>query len=105
LIRKPYQLKPRRAAQNIVVEPIGRIARISEERLDEVVGDILFIMVHRDRDKQFLAELRQKPIWKTLKAVQEKQVYPVDTLAWVGSNLIAADAVLDDLEKYLVNMP
>lgn len=90
-------------AQSIVIEPLGRIAGISEEQLDKVIGDIVFVMVYRDRDKKFLEELQQKPTWKTLKAVQEKQVYSVDTLTWVGSNLIAANAVLDDLEKYLVN--
>lgn len=92
-------------AQDVVVLPLGRISGISEEKLDEVVGDILFVMVHRDRDKQFFAKLQQKPIWKTLKAVQQGRVYLVDAATWIGSNLLAADAVIDDLEKYLLNSP
>lgn len=92
-------------AQDVVVQPLGRFSSVSEEKLDEVVGDILFVLVNRERDRQGFEKLQQKPLWKALKAVQQGHVYPVDTLTWVGSNLIAADAVIDDLEQYLLNTP
>ncbi|BDA73730.1 ABC transporter, iron(III) dicitrate-binding periplasmic protein [Calothrix sp. PCC 7716] len=91
--------------QDVILPRGDRIYGISEERLEEIDGDIIFILIIREHDKKNLEKLQQKPLWKTLKAVQKGQVYTVDALTWVGSNLIAADAVINDLYKYLVNTP
>jgi iron complex transport system substrate-binding protein len=88
-----------------VVAPSGFIPNISEEKLQEIDGDILFVLIFDSRDKNELENLQQKPLWKKLKAVQQSQVYLVDSGAWAGNNLLAADAVIDDLYKYLVNTP
>ncbi|UKO96911.1 hypothetical protein [Nostoc sp. UHCC 0870] len=58
-----------------------------------------------DDDQKFLEELKQKPLWKNLRAVQQNHVYSIDYLTWRAGNLLAADAVIDDLFKYLVNTP
>jgi iron complex transport system substrate-binding protein len=87
-----------------VSAPYGIIS-ISEEELYKADGDILFVTAWTKRYKQVLTRLQQKPLWKHLKAVQNNQVYFVDFATWTGSNLLAANAVLDDLEKYLVNTP
>jgi iron complex transport system substrate-binding protein len=95
---------PRPKTQSVVVP--GGSYGISEENLEDMDGDILFILfTGKNNDKQAIEELQQKPLWKTLKAVQQGQVYSVDELTWVGSNLLAADAVIDDLYKYLVKTP
>ncbi|MFQ4146062.1 iron-siderophore ABC transporter substrate-binding protein [Chlorogloeopsis sp. ULAP02] len=88
-----------------VVTPFGSILNISEERLQEIDGDVLFVLVFDSRDKNKLENLQRKPLWKKLKAVQQGQVYLVDSGAWAGNSLLAADAVIDDLYKYLVNTP
>ncbi|MDM9382616.1 iron-siderophore ABC transporter substrate-binding protein [Chlorogloeopsis sp. ULAP01] len=95
---------PRPKTQSVVV-PGGSYV-ISEENLKDADGDILFILfTGNNNDRKAIEELQQKPLWKTLKAVQQGQVYSVDELTWVGSNLLAADAVIDDLYKYLVKNP
>jgi len=86
-----------------VFTPSGSIPNISKERLEEIDGDVLFILVFDTRDKNEIENLKQKPLWRMLKAVQQNQVYLVDSGAWAGNNLLAADAVIDDLYKYLVN--
>lgn len=81
---------------------------ISEEKLEEVDGDIIFVMIFQEKEensRKAFEKLQQKPLWQTLRAVEKGQVYLVDRDAWIGSNLIAADVVIDDLYKYLVNTP
>ncbi|MBW4642364.1 MAG: iron-siderophore ABC transporter substrate-binding protein [Desmonostoc geniculatum HA4340-LM1] len=91
-------------SQNIIV-PGGVINSISEERLGEIDCDILFIEISDKRNRESLEKLLQKPLWKSIKAVREERVYPVQYTTWIGSNLVAADAVIDDLYKYLINTP
>lgn len=78
---------------------------LSEEKIPEIDGDIIFVSVdNRDSDSQeTLAQLKQKPLWNQLKAVQNGQVYIVDLSTWRGGNPLAASAVIDDLYKNLVN--
>jgi iron complex transport system substrate-binding protein len=79
---------------------------LSEEKLEEVDGDIIFVLLFEDgtnASKESFEKLQQKPLWKSLKAVKNGRVYTVDSETWIGSNFIAADFVLDDLEKYLMN--
>lgn len=68
-------------------------------------GDIMFVLANRKEDKEAFEKILQKPLGKRLKAVQPGHVYFVDNLSWTGSNLLAADAVINDLYKYLVNIP
>lgn len=63
----------------------------------------MFVLIFDDESRETFAALQQKPLWKKLKAVQNGQVYTVDRDAWIGSNLIAADVVIDELYKYLVS--
>ncbi|NDJ15975.1 iron-siderophore ABC transporter substrate-binding protein [Myxacorys almedinensis] len=87
-----------------VIAPLGRFT-VSEEKLEEADGDILFVALFDSRGRKMLENLQKKPLWKTLKSVQQNKVYLVEQLTWGGSNLLAADAVIDDLYKYLVNTP
>ncbi|MGD1913745.1 MAG: iron-siderophore ABC transporter substrate-binding protein [Rivularia sp. (in: cyanobacteria)] len=89
-------------AQN-VYGGAGWIQFSPEEFIDFFDGDILFVTVTGDADRKKLEELQTNPFWKKLKAVREGKVYVVDSLTWQGGNLFAANAVIDDLFKYLVN--
>jgi iron complex transport system substrate-binding protein len=91
-------------AQNISIDG-GTIDAISEERLELLDGDILFILVSEFGHTEAYESLKQKPLWKKLNAVQNGRVYLVDVLAWSTESPLAADAVFDDLYKYLVNPP
>ncbi len=77
----------------------------SIEELEKADGDVMFVGTLSYNTQKFLEELKQKPLWKHLRAVQQNHVYPINYLTWRGGNLLAADAVIDDLYKYLVNSP
>jgi iron complex transport system substrate-binding protein len=93
----------RPAAQDVIVSHTQ--LQISKETLDKADGDVLLIGGLTEDDKGRLEELKQEPLWQQLKAVQQNRVYIIDYMTWRGGNLIAADAVIDDLFKYLVNTP
>ncbi|MEH2107912.1 iron-siderophore ABC transporter substrate-binding protein [Nostoc sp.] len=90
-------------AQNAIA-PSGQLY-FSLEELAKADGDIIFVGTLTDDSQNFLEELKQKPLWKHLRAVQQNHVYPINYLTWRGGNLLAADAVIDDLFKYLANRP
>ena len=92
-----------RPQSQAISKPGGTIDAISEERLELIDGDLLFVLIYAERDRQMLNSLLNKPLWKKLKAVQNGQVYPVDGWTWGVANPLAADAVIEDLYKYLVN--
>lgn len=78
--------------------------RLSEEHLLDIDGDVLFFITWgREDDKKTLERLKQRPLWKHLKAVQNNKIYFVDQ-HWHGVDVLAMNAVLDDLEKYLINL-
>ncbi|QMS88069.1 iron-siderophore ABC transporter substrate-binding protein [Nostoc edaphicum CCNP1411] len=74
---------------------------ISEESFSEIDSDVIFIGCYQKNDCSTLEKLRGKPLWSKVKAVQNKQVFPVDFQSWYGFDFLAAHAVLDDIEKYL----
>ncbi|MBW4647007.1 MAG: iron-siderophore ABC transporter substrate-binding protein [Goleter apudmare HA4340-LM2] len=80
---------------------------VSEERLDSVDGDVMFVMAYKVRDtgEHDFNRIQQKPLWQKLNAVQQNHVYYVDSSKWRGKNPFAAAAVIDDLYKYLVDTP
>ncbi len=80
----------------------GGLVFFSEELLNRLDGDIMFVILDEDEDsEQIFEQLKRKPLWNRLKAVQQEQVYVVNLATWRGGNPLAADAVIDDLFKYL----
>lgn len=80
---------------------------ISKERLTDVDGDVIFVVVY-DYQPQIeeelqaqLKELQDDPLWSRLEAVQQDQVYLVGS-HWIVSGPIAARVVLNDLFQYLI---
>jgi iron complex transport system substrate-binding protein len=84
------------------IEAKSEYITISEEELQKADGDILFVAPYLDEDKSYLEKLQQKPLWKKLKAVQKNHVYVVRASTWRGWDILAANALIDDLFKYLV---
>ncbi|WP_316433967.1 iron-siderophore ABC transporter substrate-binding protein [Leptolyngbya sp. NK1-12] len=77
----------------------------SEEKISMLDGDILFFVTRSTvEDLQAIEKLKQKPLWQRLNVVQRNQVYFVG-VHWSNPDIFAINAVLDDLEKYLVNSP
>lgn len=98
-------LELQRPESQDVIKPNGVIEAISQEKLELIDGDVLFVLNFSQNDKKMLEDLLKNPLWRNLKAVQNGQVYPVDGWTWIVANPLAADAVIDDLFKYLVNPP
>jgi iron complex transport system substrate-binding protein len=98
-------LELQRPKSQNVATPNGAIYNISEERLEQVDGDILYFLAFGKDGRAAFKRLQKRPLWNKIKAAQNNQVYLVDSYTWTGSNLLAADAVIDDLYKYLVNTP
>ncbi|GAA6619126.1 ABC transporter substrate-binding protein [Scytonema sp. NUACC26] len=74
---------------------------LSWEQVGEIGGDALFIFTQKDLNPS-LQELKTSPLWSKLKIVQLHRIHKVG-FYWVGSGPIAANQVIDDLFKYLVN--
>lgn len=79
---------------------------ISREVFTKADGDALFIWTGENEpeadqsSQKKLAELKEDPLWRSLNAVQKGAVYEVPSY-WIGSGPLSANAVIDDLFKYL----
>jgi len=95
-------------AQRIVNNPIQM--SISRELLSQADGDVLFLWTAENETaanqeaQKKLEALMNDPLWQTLNVVKNNRVYFVPEY-WIGSGPIAANAILDDLFKYLVESP
>ncbi|MBH8553053.1 iron-siderophore ABC transporter substrate-binding protein [Nostocaceae cyanobacterium CENA357] len=83
---------------------------IGNELIEKADGDVIFIWTGENDAKgnqtaqKKLEQLKLSPLWKNLKAVKENKVFFVPNY-WIGSGILAANAIIDDLFKYLVNTP
>lgn len=80
---------------------------ISEEALEMADGDVMFVAAYGGNEigEHDLNRIQQTPLWKKLNAVQQNRVHYVDPTVWRARTPLAADAIIDDLFEYLVNMP
>ena len=92
-------------SQDKNIQPRGTVEAISTERIDLIDGDILFILTFDENDNAILEELLNSPLWRNLRAVQQEQVYFVDGWTWVVPNPLAAQAIVEDLRKHLLDSP
>ncbi|MBE9075817.1 iron-siderophore ABC transporter substrate-binding protein [Romeria aff. gracilis LEGE 07310] len=81
---------------------------LSKERLADADGDVIFVWTYGYQNTvakaaQFaLTNLQTDPLWQQLNAVKNNAVYEVPGY-WIGDNVKAANLVLDDLFKHLVD--
>ncbi|MFQ4142475.1 iron-siderophore ABC transporter substrate-binding protein [Chlorogloeopsis sp. ULAP02] len=79
---------------------------ISYENLSDIDGDVLFLSYRGGKAaKEALEKLQQNPLWQKLNVVQKNQVYLVDSDHWYAFDVLAMNAVINDLFKYLVEKP
>jgi iron complex transport system substrate-binding protein len=74
---------------------------VSLEQVDWLEADAIFVALDPGAERNFQA-YANSPLWQTLKAVKNQQVYIVDSGYWVFGNILSANAVLDDVFKHLV---
>lgn len=82
---------------------------ISQELISEADADIIFYWAYgddyhskEDRIQHSLEELKSDPLWLKLNAVKQGKVYQVPDY-WIGYGPLAANAVIDDLYKYILD--
>lgn len=75
---------------------------VSLERIDLLDADILFAALDSKAEENF-QKYQNSSLWQKLNVVQNNQVYTVDSSYWIFGNILSANAILDDLEKYLLN--
>ncbi|MDV3348997.1 iron-siderophore ABC transporter substrate-binding protein [Leptothoe sp. LEGE 181152] len=92
----------RRPPAQASVDPDNGRLIFSQERIDTIDGDVLFVPKSGNQLDQDQDAFMQKPLWQTLKAVQQGRVYRVNLWDWTGLDILAAHEVLNDLFKYLV---
>jgi iron complex transport system substrate-binding protein len=74
---------------------------ISLELIPKMAGDTIFLMIG-DRAAE-LDRFAKNPLWSQLEAVKQGRVYKVKARTWLaGYGPVAANKVLDDLFKYLL---
>jgi iron complex transport system substrate-binding protein len=85
----------------------GAAYEISKERIQDADGDVIFMWTYgynqqyQQEAQTALDQLKADPLWSQLNAVQQGNVYQVPGY-WIGAGPLAANAVVDDLFKYLV---
>jgi iron complex transport system substrate-binding protein len=73
---------------------------ISLELTPYVDGDIIFLLNYNEPEEA--KKLIEDSLWSQLKAVQNNQVYRVNSIHWYTPGVLAAHAVLDDIERYVL---
>lgn len=77
---------------------------LNKELLGDADGSVIFYGVYGQDDETPLADFESDPLWDTLSAVQNGQVYRVPDEYWyVALGYGAANKVIDDLETYLLD--
>ena len=80
---------------------------ITLENISQMDGDIIFYMTfdpQSSESKQQIQNWLENPLWQSLQATKNKQVYQVNDVYWnTGAGIQAANKMLDDLYEYLLN--
>jgi iron complex transport system substrate-binding protein len=81
-------------------------AEVTKERIPEMEGDILFYFTYETGDgegSKLEQEWTNDPLWKNLNVVKNNKAFKVDDTIWnTSGGVIAANMVLDELEKYII---
>jgi iron complex transport system substrate-binding protein len=75
---------------------------VSLERVDLLDADTMFVALDPGAAENF-QKYQNSPLWQTLKVVKENRVYTVDSGYWIFGNVLSANAILDDISKYLLS--
>jgi iron complex transport system substrate-binding protein len=75
---------------------------LSLENINWLNADVMFVALDPGAEKSF-QQYTDNPLWQTLKAVKQHQIYTVSSGHWIFGNILSANAILDDLVKYLLD--
>jgi iron complex transport system substrate-binding protein len=77
---------------------------ISQEQIDLIDGDVVFVSYYGDPAQTEMSAFLGSPLWQTLSAAQNGNVYEVDDDHWfLGIGFLGANRVFDDLLTLLAD--
>lgn len=88
-----------------------QLIEISEERIPDMDGDVIFVMVSEEwyqesgtqETEEVMAQWTSTDLWQGLSAVKNDAVHEVNESQWnLGGGILSANAMLDDLEDYFL---
>lgn len=88
-----------------------QLIEISEERIPDMDGDVIFVMVSEEwydesgtqEAEKIMAQWTSTDLWQGLSAVKNGAVHEVNESQWnLGGGILSANAMLDDLEDYFL---
>jgi iron complex transport system substrate-binding protein len=74
---------------------------VSLELVNLLESDAMFIALDPGAEENFKT-YTNSPLWQMLNVVKNNRVYTVDSGYWIFGNILSANAILDDLVKYLL---
>ncbi|WP_066426971.1 iron-siderophore ABC transporter substrate-binding protein [Anabaena sp. 4-3] len=75
---------------------------VSLESINLLESDAMFIALDPGSEENF-QKYQNSPLWQTLNVVKNNRVYTVNSGYWIFGNILSANAILDDLVKYLLD--
>lgn len=102
-ILKDIGLSLPKAQTQLTNNPNQTYVSVNLESVKLLDADILFVALDTQSESGYRT-YSINPLWQQLQVVQKKQVYTVDAALWIFGNISSANAVLDDLFKYLINI-
>ncbi len=94
---------PRPEAQNIDEE--GTLFQvISEEEIDLLDADTIFVWGATDGSDETMAALQENPLWQQLDGVQNDRVFFVEEAFWFAPGIEGVHLLLDDLFRYVAGV-
>jgi iron complex transport system substrate-binding protein len=91
---------PRPESQDVAGEETS--IPVSAEQIPQMDGDVIFIFTLGETGQAQFDAFEANPLWERLGAVQSGRVHEVSLEYWNGPNILAANALLDDLTRHLV---
>lgn len=89
--------------QQLIKSPNDYLIILSLERIDLLDADILFVAVDPGA-KELFEKYQNSQLWKTLNVVKNQRVYSVDSSYWIFGSILSANAIMDDLLKFLTQL-
>ncbi|RUT07370.1 putative siderophore-binding lipoprotein YfiY [Dulcicalothrix desertica PCC 7102] len=95
-------ISPPESQRQLIATPDQNLIQLSIEKLDLLDANFLFVAV--DPGAKDLFEKYQKThMWQSLNVVKNQRVYIVDSSYWIFGNIQSANAIVNDLFKYLID--
>ncbi|HIK06865.1 MAG TPA: iron-siderophore ABC transporter substrate-binding protein [Trichormus sp. M33_DOE_039] len=89
------------AQSQLIKTPDDTLVILNLERIDLLDADVLFVAVDPGA-RDLFQKYQNTRLWQTLNVVQNQRVYSVDSSYWIFGSILSANAIVDDLFKYLL---